>query len=806
MNNIIFKTTLIRGAKGERGEIGVADSVPENGVIAYTGQTLPEGYEVIEKEDVLRDVYEDLEEMQESVEFTNSRLDNIIANPLTEEATIEEVVDIRKGYDDTTYPTAGDAVREQITDIHEDLNQIFLNGRVEGDSVSFEDGGYLPMNKLQVNFDPYQDLHGYDFPWVGGAGKNKLPLTVDGIKAANTEGTWSGNVYTHNGVTFAIQTDSNDNVTGITINRIGTSTISANLVLAIGFSIPDGTYTLSGLPTNIPAGYGQIQAFVTNNGQDITWADRGSDTSISTKTATNYTDLRLMLIVYADYSASNIDYKPMIESGTQATPFAPWENICPISGYEGVEVDIVRKNLWNEDGFISEYSTRYTKASDGSVETVGTLNSGDILWENTNGYTGDLTLSFKYKYANTGSVGVRPYVYYTDGTFETIWTTNSQSYNTVTKTFASGGKVVDKITVDYGSSANKTNFFLQIEKNNQATEYEPYSDKTKTKTIRTKNLLKMDFDAIIEANPNVTWSRRSETELFGTTENVEYTCAKETYGMGVVVYSTLGESATEDFNLPVDAVQASAGTFYGGVGGHDYDLAEFRVYKSGIGFVEVWSSAELTEGISKATIHITGAGRTYLGQLCICRYEEDTREPVYVKGAPYDMVYGGYVDVVNGYLMVDRAEVDLGNLNYSTFSQGGNAMFDATLTGLVGASQKSISEGYANGYLYGWQNLPNGYFRTYGNGIRIKNDDYSDVDAFKTSVTGQKLVYELATPIYYQLTREEVKTFLGVNNITGYATNEDLKVNGSLEVTYRKDFEIVINDILNRLNALEGGN
>lgn len=138
----------------------------------------------------------------------------------------------------------------------------------------------------------------------------------------------------------------------------------------------------------------------------------------------------------------------------------------------------VGKNRFDEDGFISEYSTRYNKASDGSVETVGTLNSGDVLWENTEGYANDLTLSFKYKYANTGSAGVRPYVYYTDGTFDTVWTTNTQSYNTVTKTFESGGKVVDKITVDYGSSSNKTNFYLQIEKGTTATEYEPYTTST----------------------------------------------------------------------------------------------------------------------------------------------------------------------------------------------------------------------------------------------------------------------------------------------------------------------------------------
>ena len=42
------------------------------------------------------------------------------------------------------------------------------------------------VQKLQVALEPIQPLHGYDKPWVGGGGKNKLPLTVDGIKALNT--------------------------------------------------------------------------------------------------------------------------------------------------------------------------------------------------------------------------------------------------------------------------------------------------------------------------------------------------------------------------------------------------------------------------------------------------------------------------------------------------------------------------------------------------------------------------------------------------------------------------------------------
>lgn len=61
-NNITFKTTLIKGAKGDRGDAGVSESVPTEGVIAYVGSGIPEGYEEIEVQDVFTEIYEDIDE------------------------------------------------------------------------------------------------------------------------------------------------------------------------------------------------------------------------------------------------------------------------------------------------------------------------------------------------------------------------------------------------------------------------------------------------------------------------------------------------------------------------------------------------------------------------------------------------------------------------------------------------------------------------------------------------------------------------------------------------------------------------
>jgi hypothetical protein len=116
-----------------------------------------------------------------------------------------------------TYSEEGTAYSPVVVNVPTPENAYLLK-EASGSLVSFNDGADLPMPSFVCDIDAVQDLHGYDHPWLGGAGKNKLPMTVEGIKVLNTNGNWSGNVYTYNGGTFTILTDNDGNVTGIKIN------------------------------------------------------------------------------------------------------------------------------------------------------------------------------------------------------------------------------------------------------------------------------------------------------------------------------------------------------------------------------------------------------------------------------------------------------------------------------------------------------------------------------------------------------------------------------------------------------------
>ena len=52
-------------------------------------------------------------------------------------------------------------------------------GSASGEIASFVTSSVNDISSLKVTLTPIQDLHGYDSPWVGGAGKNKIPITCE---------------------------------------------------------------------------------------------------------------------------------------------------------------------------------------------------------------------------------------------------------------------------------------------------------------------------------------------------------------------------------------------------------------------------------------------------------------------------------------------------------------------------------------------------------------------------------------------------------------------------------------------------
>lgn len=230
-------------------------------------------------------------------------------------------------YDDSAVQTAIDNIEDELSTDY---------ATVEGNPLNFTTKSAQNAKSTILSLEPIQDLHGYDKPWVGGAGKNKLPLTVNGIKSANTTVTWNGNSCVYNGVTITILTDKDDNVIGLKF--LGTTSHYFYFNVNSNFTI-NGTYIISPLPQGAAyssAFYGRL--YYTDE------TDTGFLSNEVTVTKQNAVG-RMQIVVVTNVTV-DFTYQPMLRLSTESDPaFEPYSNICPILPHEEIKIEGCGKNI-----------------------------------------------------------------------------------------------------------------------------------------------------------------------------------------------------------------------------------------------------------------------------------------------------------------------------------------------------------------------------------------------------------------------------------------------------------------------------
>lgn len=156
-------------------------------------------------------------------------------------------------------------------------------------------------------------------------------------------------------------------------------------------------------------------------------------------------------------------------------------------------------------------------------------------------------------------------------------------------------------------------------------------------------------------------------------------------------------------------------------------------------------------------------------------------------------VYWGEYDVRTGKFTVSHKIVDLSDLSWNYASR--NQRFYAMATGI---KRILVASEMLNGAcsIYSVTSLEyfvsNDFCLAKDNGnddyIMIKDSRYTDATAFASAVTGQKLVYELATPFTIQLTPHEIALSQGYNYISTNGTSISLAYHNG-EVATHADVE-----------------
>lgn len=339
-----------------------------------------------------------------------------------------------------------------------------------GNPITLTDASKSYAEELEVTLEPIQDLHGYDKPWVGGAGKN-LYVNSPYFEGYQREAGWTKATEKYNGhdVWYRANTWSGMYYP-ITISGGTTYTFSAMVKVDVAarvyiFGYGSNSLAQFDLPANT---WTKVSTVFTPEGN--------IEVAFRVETGT-----RNVTVYISEYQ---------LEKGNQATTYESYSNICPITGYTEVNVGRVGKNFayignslsdWialKSDGTAidleTDISTRVTAIIESQYGRVTVTNYNTTGWK----WMGIvIPLKKNTNYIASGNVSgyVRVYGYNSlaNGATGTELRNNLGSFNS--------GDYNYYVLAIYpgGSNQIKANSYM-IEEGSTATAFEPYQSSNAT--------------------------------------------------------------------------------------------------------------------------------------------------------------------------------------------------------------------------------------------------------------------------------------------------------------------------------------
>ena len=275
-------------------------------------------------------------------------------------------------------PSASDdstriATTAMVQDVAETKADIIISS-ASGSVASFADGADdMPVTGLTVDIEPVQDLHGYSNPWPAGGGKNKLKsILYNTTVIANAGLTLSNIIYGSDGYLQSVTVNGTTSAeVNIQFSRRNSSTYTTELpvgdyIFSVGATLPDGA---------------KIEVGKNATTHDTTTSFKRIAQSTTDGLSFSITDPDYLTIqVNAVYGTvfSNVTLKPMVRLATESdATYAPYENICPISGH-------TEANIYREAEYDADADPTVT------IDLNGTIYKGTL-----NILTGEMTVTHK---------------------------------------------------------------------------------------------------------------------------------------------------------------------------------------------------------------------------------------------------------------------------------------------------------------------------------------------------------------------------------------------------------------------------
>ena len=212
---------------------------------------------------------------------------------------------------------------------YEDLSSLLPLDTASGDIISIPDGQpVIPVQSLKVQLDPIQDLHGYDKPWSAGAGKNKYNPANYIVGTTSHYNKSVGEVLSQGGgASRATSTGENPIIVDVKTDWAGVTYISD--------TIKSGQeYCLSFSPTATTSANCRMSIYYINDNYEVLYRHANYTTPQNILTLLTPTeDCRVAVFVGSTTAQAVTVNNLQLELGSSATAYAPYENICPISGH-----------------------------------------------------------------------------------------------------------------------------------------------------------------------------------------------------------------------------------------------------------------------------------------------------------------------------------------------------------------------------------------------------------------------------------------------------------------------------------------
>lgn len=189
-----------------------------------------------------------------------------------------------------------------------------------GPVASFSDGAdNVPLKSLVVGINPVQDLHGYSSPWPAGGKGNILP--TDTFESAR-------------GITVTRNADGSVTFSGTSTSAGRFFMWSGNLVLTEDYVFSVGVTRQSSFSFNIGT---------SESDNAINIPVGSSSVTVPAGTYVNWS------VYIGANTPIDMTLYPMLKLSTDTdTTFFPYSNICPISGWTGMNLIHAGKNLWGK--------------------------------------------------------------------------------------------------------------------------------------------------------------------------------------------------------------------------------------------------------------------------------------------------------------------------------------------------------------------------------------------------------------------------------------------------------------------------